>query len=102
MVRVIIYPYIQAITYKWERRRIISCAVLPGKYISAVIPHPLSPSLPMIFAFKALVIKAPSREIGSVLSFECGTIMGIVIVIAVMSVPGGVRVIGIPRVIPFV
>ena len=56
----------------------------------------------MIFALKTFMIEAPSGKISPVFSFESGLIMGIVGLVAIMSVPGRIRVIGISRVMSFV
>ena len=57
----------------------------------------------MVFAFKAIVVEAVAFDkIGPVLSFKNGVIMFVVDTIAVMTMPAGVRIIGIAGIIPFV
>src|ERR1700738_5359254 len=67
---------------------------------SAVVLVASSPGVPIMF--ETFVVKASSIEIGSVLSFEKGVIMFVVIVVTIMSVPGRIGIISIPGVIRFV
>jgi len=55
----------------------------------------------MIFAFKTIVIKLAPVEIGPVISFEPGLIMSVIRLIAIMSVPCRIGIIGISRVSRF-
>jgi hypothetical protein len=55
----------------------------------------------MIFAFKTVVIEAASIEIGPVRSFKPGLIMSVISLVAVMSVPCRIGIIGISRVSSF-
>lgn len=59
------------------------------------------PSVPMIFAFKTIVIEAASVEIGTVRSFKPGLIMSVISLVAIMSVPCRIGIIGISRVSSF-
>lgn len=62
---------------------------------------PLVPSVPMIFAFKTVVIEGASVEISSVSSLEPGVIVFIINVVAIMSVPGRIGIIGVSRISRF-
>jgi hypothetical protein len=55
----------------------------------------------MIFAFKTVVIEGASVEISPVISFEPGLIMSVISLVAVMSVPCRIGIIGISRVSTF-
>ena len=59
------------------------------------------PSVPMIFTFVTVMVKAASVEIGSVASFEPGLIMSVINLVAVMSVPCRIGVISIARISRF-
>lgn len=54
-------------------------------------------SVPMIFAFKTVMVEGASVEIGTVSSFKPGLIMSIISLVAIMSVPCGIGIIGISR-----
>jgi hypothetical protein len=56
------------------------------------------PSVPMIFTFKTVVIEAASIEIGPVSSFKPGLIVSVISLVAIMSVPCRIGIIGISRV----
>ena len=56
------------------------------------------PSVPMIFTFKSVMIEIASIEIGPVTSFEPGLIMSVISLVAIMSVPCRIGIIGIARV----
>jgi hypothetical protein len=58
--------------------------------------------MPVIFALKSFMIEAPSGEINPVFSFESWLIMGIVNLVTIMPAPGGIRVVGISRVMSFI
>jgi len=55
----------------------------------------------MIFAFKTVVIEGASVEIGPVISFESGVIMSVIGLVAIMSVPCRIGIVGISRVSRF-
>ena len=59
------------------------------------------PSVPMIFLFKTIMVEAASVEIGAVRSFEPGLIMSVIGLVAIMSVPCRIGIIGISRVSGF-
>ena len=59
------------------------------------------PSVPMIFLFKTIMVEAASVEIGAVRSFEPGLIMCVISLIAIMSMPCRIGIIGISRVSGF-
>jgi len=59
------------------------------------------PSVPMIFAFKTVVIELAPVEIGLVIPFKPGLIVGVISLVAVMSVPSRIGIIGISRVSSF-
>jgi hypothetical protein len=56
----------------------------------------------MTFALETGVVKVPSVEIASVFSFKDGVIVLEIETVAVMPVPGGIGIIGIPRIIGFI
>jgi hypothetical protein len=56
------------------------------------------PSVPMIFLFKTIMIEGAAMEIRSVTSFENRLVMSVISLIAVMSMPCWISVIGISRV----
>ena len=55
----------------------------------------------MIFAFKTIVIEGASVKIDPVISFKPWLIMSIISLVAVMSVPCRISIIGISRVSTF-
>ena len=55
----------------------------------------LMSSVPMIFAFVTVVIEAAPVEIGPVRSFKPRLIMGIIRLVAIMSVPCRIGIIGV-------
>jgi hypothetical protein len=59
------------------------------------------PSVPMIFTFKTVVIEGASVEIGPVSPFKPGLIMSVISLVAIMSVPCRIGIIGISRVSRF-
>ena len=55
----------------------------------------------MSFTLIAVMVEAPAGKIGLMFPFESGVIMGIVNMVVIMSAPGWVSVIGMPRVMSF-
>ena len=58
-------------------------------------------SVPMIFTFKTVVIEGASIEIGPVISFKPGLIMSVIRLVAIMSVPCRIGIIGVSGVSRF-
>jgi len=69
---------------------------------SIVTPIMITMPVVMPFLFIAFVIKAAVMEIRPVFPFEPAVVMCIIPAIPVMSVPCGISVVRIPRIIPFV
>ena len=55
----------------------------------------------MIFTFKTVMVEGTSVKVGPVTSFEPGLIMSVISLVAVMSVPCRIGIIGISRVSGF-
>jgi hypothetical protein len=56
----------------------------------------------MIFTLVTIMVEAPTGKIGVVFPFESRLIVGIVSTVTIMSVPGWISVVGIPRVMSFI
>jgi hypothetical protein len=56
------------------------------------------PSVPMIFTFKSVMVEVASVEVSLVTSFEPGLIVSVISLVAIMSVPCRISIIGISRV----
>jgi hypothetical protein len=78
---------------------VIVSAIIMSSMITSIVA---TPAAPMIFTLETFVIKTPSIEIGSMISFEIGAIVSIVKTIAVMSMPGRIGIIGISWIISFI
>jgi len=61
----------------------------------------LMSSVPMIFTFKTVMVEAASVEISSVSSFEPGLIMSVISLVAIMSVPRRIGIVGVSGVSRF-
>ena len=55
-----------------------------------------------VFALIPFVIKTPATKITPVLALKVGAIVLVIIPVAVMPAPGGISIISISRVIPFI
>ena len=58
--------------------------------------------MPVVFAFIPFVIKTAATKIPPVLPFKNGAIVFVIIPVAVMPAPGGIGIISIPGIIPFI
>ena len=62
-----------------------------------------TPVIPIVvFTLKPFMVKTPAVKISTVFPFKNGAVMRIIITVAVMPLPCGISVIGIPRIISFI
>jgi hypothetical protein len=81
----------------------VAVAVVSMPMLTSIIPTPMSGMSAITpLTFVTCVVKAPSDEIGPVLSFENRTIVRIIESVTIMPMPGRISIISVSGIISFV